>query len=109
MLYRLLSHLGHFLTVEQIAQREWRLLDDGLRGRIRDCQQAADMIIFHSGFGRRIRNEYGLWNPRCPLTEQYHRLSRKFNQHHITIHDPTHPDAVSMDILYRIWEIAHNR
>jgi len=48
-----------------------------------------DMIKFHHTEGRYIRNKYNLWDPDRPLTKD------------------AHPDDVSMNILYKIWDILN--
>lgn len=67
----------------------------------------ADMIRYHSSVGRSIRNEYKLWDKKNPLTKQWvfdgPLLVDGADDH------PCHPDAVSMDVLYKIWDIVHER
>jgi hypothetical protein len=66
-----------------------------------------DMHGFHHGLGMQIRNEYGLWDKTNPLTKVWHDLRDVGSNEGIidgVDHHPNHPDAVSMEILYRIWD-----
>lgn len=52
----------------------------------------ADLIMYHHGFGRWIRNTYGLWDPKNPYVD--------FN-------DPmgdNHPDQMSQRIIETVWK-----
>lgn len=48
------------------------------------------MIKYHFTTGMYVRNFYGLWDEEHPLTK-----------------DGAHPDDVSMEILYRVWDFAN--
>lgn len=71
--------------------------------------EAKDMIKFHHGVGTFIRNEYGLWRRDNPLTAMWfidtESGNEKFINNGIDDH-PNHPDAISMNILYGVWEIV---
>jgi hypothetical protein len=70
-----------------------------------------EMIRLHHSVGQYIRNEYKLWNPMHPETKQWHSDRAQnldvYMAHGLDCH-PCHPDSVSMDILYEIWERIHN-
>lgn len=69
--------------------------------------QYEDMIKFHHGVGTFIRNEYKLWERNNPLTALWVIDNESGNEKFIidgVDHHPCHPDAVSMDILYGIYE-----
>lgn len=63
----------------------WRTIDE------------SQLIEGHHGIGRNIRNDYRLWDPENPYTK---------------LEDPDgelHPDAVSMDVMGRVWAFYHTR
>jgi len=65
------------------------------------------MSQFHHTAGMNIRNRYGLWNHECPLTKDWHELRESGSTEYIVDNideHPHHPDAVSMNILYKIWD-----
>jgi hypothetical protein len=68
---------------------------------IRDKWSAEDLAFVKSGafsmgaVGRRIRNEYGLWNPSCPLTARWHAdPANRFIRDGIDF-SVDHPDSVA--------------
>lgn len=57
----------------------------------------ADLISYHSTFGREIRNKYNLWMRRwIPELEDGVDVS------------PNHPDALSMKIIENVWLLNHS-
>lgn len=65
---------------------------------------------FHHGVGTHIRNEYKLWDENNPLTRPWF-VDRaagvtEYMDDGIDCH-PCHPDAVSMEILYKLWDRAN--
>ncbi len=65
------------------------------------------MIRYHSSVGQSIRNEYKLWDEKNPLTRQW-TVDGPQLKDDVDVHR-CHPDAVSMDVLYKIWDIVHER
>lgn len=68
---------------------------------IRDKWSAEDLAFVKSGayspgaIWRRIRNEYGLWDPKCPLTAHWHeKPDERFIRDGIDF-SVDHPDSVS--------------
>jgi hypothetical protein len=57
-------------------------------GRVRRTKRA-DLDTYHHGWGRAIRNAFGLWNGNTALLESSGCV---------------HPDECSMRIIERVWE-----
>lgn len=96
------------ITVEDIARDTLSHTSDDDKAFLLNIERD-DMIQFHHGVGTDIRNNYNLWIDH-PLTEQYRRDYEADNKEYIingVDHHPQHPDAVSMDILYAIWDLIH--
>ena len=56
-----------------------------------------DMYLYHHGWGTGIRNSFGLWTGNHQLLES--------SCGSITCH----PDDASMQILFGVWNVLHNR
>lgn len=52
-----------------------------------------NLIAFHHGLGRYIRNEFGLWN---------NEHTPMLNEHGVD-ESPDHPDAVSMAVIHEVY------
>lgn len=94
--------------VNEIAKELFNKLSKEDLEVIKDADRE-EMYIFHHGVGTSIRNGYGLWTT-SPLTEQY-RIDRvnggtEFIENGVDCH-PHHPDSVSMEILFKIWELSN--
>jgi hypothetical protein len=70
------------------------------------------MGMFHHGVGTNIRNEYQLWDENNPLTKPWFVArangETEFMVDGVDCH-PCHPDAVSMNILYKIWDRTNDQ
>lgn len=101
------KYYGGFDTVEEIADDmvEYITTIDVLY--LRNLPLKEDMGRFHHTVGMDIRNNYGLWEDNHPLTAAWF-TDMKNNTNDFLIdgidHHPCHPDAISMQILERIWE-----
>lgn len=96
-----------FLTFDEIVADVLRQLDDGSICTLRNMPRDS-MVVFHHGQGRYIRNEYKLWNPDNPLTKQWHKDRENdgkvgINASGVDCH-PQHPDAVSTEVLFAVWD-----
>lgn len=58
--------------------------------------------MLHHGLGTKIRNYYGLWDPKNPHV----KVNAKPNKDGI-IDDPKFPDQVSHRILTDVWDVLH--
>lgn len=97
-----------YMTFEQIVDDIVSKMTDEDKTELSKLE-AKDMIKFHHGVGTFIRNEYKLWERNNPLTALWVIDNESGNEKFIVDgvdHHPCHPDAVSMDILYGIWEIV---
>jgi len=65
-----------------------------------------DMIEFHSTVGRGIRNDFRLWHTKNPLTKAFFEDGDKYIVNGVNLH-PDHPDTVSCNVLYRVWDLAN--
>ena len=70
-----------------------------------------DMVKYYRTAGMYIRNEYKLWDIDNPLTQEW-RNDRilgndRYMEDGVDCH-PYHPDAISMRILYAIWDKVNN-
>jgi hypothetical protein len=83
-----------FLTVDAIVNDLISKMDASDRHFIRKLKKA-EIGQLHHGFGTEIRNHYELWHPKHPLTYLNHQEVIIDN----VDHSPTHPDAVSMEII----------
>jgi len=106
-----------FLTEDEIVDNfvsDMMLLDVNPHEQIEYIKSLArfEMIRFHNNVGMYIRNTYNLWHKDCPLTCEWTRDTKDNNKIHITEQGidehPCHPDAVSMNILYKIWDRIQN-
>lgn len=80
-------------TIEQIVDDLMLSLSEEDRAFIRSRQPDLGMV------GRHIRNHYGLWDPRHPLTKRWHEDPSSRVIIDGIDHSPDHPDAVSGGIL----------
>lgn len=62
---------------------------------------------YNNTMGRSIRNDFLLWDDNHPETKEWHDACKnntnQYIKNGIDCH-PNHPDAVSVDILFRIWD-----
>lgn len=80
--------------IEEIANELYNSLTDEENKSLADCPKD-DLISYHHSAGRLIRNEYKLWeNAWVPEIIDGVDCS------------PNHPDAVSMRIIERVWELV---
>lgn len=63
------------------------------------------MVKYHSTIGRFIRNEYKMWDVKNPLTKQW-AIDEPMLVDGVNVHQ-NHPDNISMAVLYKLWDIAH--
>lgn len=63
-----------------------------------------DLNNYHHSMGRNIRNYYSLWDPKNPLTENWHNNPESRTFIGGVDFSDDHPDSVSMDIIKIIWE-----
>lgn len=89
-----------FLTQEQIAAD---ILANHMPPADKNTLAAylrSDLIMLHHTMGRWIRNAYDLWDAANPNTMLgYEPLIENGCDC-----NPKHPDAVSMDVIYMMWE-----
>lgn len=112
MLNKIKAFFGCFETIEQMAQTEWKRArnhPDEVKV-LRDIPHEDGMICFHTFVGLGIRNRYNLWNRRNPLTRQWF-LDQGTGKYIVAGVDqhPCHPDAISMLVLKRVWQLANDR
>lgn len=82
-----------YKSPEEIAQIFFSELEEKDKNLLKNnVKSAEDMIIYHFGVGRQIRNRFGLWKEDNPYTN----LDGEENN----------PDEVSHRILERIWELS---
>lgn len=87
-----------FLTKEQIVDKLAKEISSEDRAYLQSIPRE-NMGLFHFTIGMNIRNEYKLWDKACPLTSQW--IEQIVDGCDCS---PFHPDAVSMDILYSLWD-----
>jgi uncharacterized protein YbdZ (MbtH family) len=78
---------------KEIAANFVSSLSDGDRDFIISGQHDFGMV------GRHIRNQYGLWNEDCPLTENWHKHPEARDLRDGIDFSDDHPDAVSARIV----------
>ena len=67
------------------------------------------MSRYHSTIGMHIRNKYKLWDSDNPLTAEWFKDRDAGRENYIVDgidQHPNHPDAVSSEILRKIWDRA---
>ena len=96
-------------TIEEIARKLFGEMGEEDKQLLKTMARD-DMIQFHHTNGMAIRNKYQLWEPHNPLTAQWHKDCQekfeKYMDNGVDCH-PQHPDHISMEILYKIWDIVH--
>lgn len=99
-----------FKTEEEIVEDLFYFMEEEDKKFLSTISKS-EMIRFHFSNGMAIRNEYGLWDSEHPLTKQWHQdeandCNKYIGTNGISGTDchPNHPDAVSMDILYMLWD-----
>lgn len=60
-----------------------------------DLDFVREGILCYGAVGRRIRNEYGLWDPKCPLTAHWHEKPDERVIRDGIDFSIDHPDSVS--------------
>ena len=96
----------NYMNFEQIVEDIVSKMTDEDKIELSNLE-AEDMIRFHHGVGTFIRNEYKLWERTNPLTAIWFIDEESGNEKYIkdgVDHHPNHPDAVSMNILFAVWE-----
>ena len=79
-------------------------LDESSQQVLRGITDEGDLSLLHHTWGQAIRNEFGLWQPDHPLTWHWHQNGP--GARHLVNgidHSPDHPDAVSMEIMKKVW------
>jgi hypothetical protein len=66
-----------------------------------------DLPLLHHTMGRQIRNDYGFWSD-SPLTKNWRENVCMRDVRNGVDFSEDHPDAVSMFIIRRVWEIARS-
>ncbi len=98
-----------YRSVKAIANYAWKRCAAQDRDSIRQVETVDNMVMYyHNTAGRRIRNRYGLWNPRHNLTRNFFTDGDKYVRDGINYH-PQHPDAVSTEVLKEMWNISRNK
>ena len=92
-------------AVLQIVRTHVDNIDDESRDLLLSVTRD-DMIQFHHTVGRDIRNDYGLWLSDCILTKPWRDAIVVDNITDVEDH-PRHPDAISMQALYCIWDLVN--
>lgn len=98
-------------TIDAIARDMIIQLDDQSIKTIQWTVSPEGMLKFHPTVGRYLRNRYHLWDPKCPLTKQWHDDRAAGLTNHIidgVDYHPQHPDAISSAVLKCIWERVHS-
>lgn len=96
-------------TVKEIAEQIVSTFTEEDLTVVRAVGRRESMVQFHLTVGMVIRNEYNFWIDH-PLTEQYRIDTEAGITDHIKNginYHLCHPDAVSMDVLYAVWDIVH--
>lgn len=81
--------------IDEIYVRLLALSEEGRNEFINTKKK--DLIKYHHGLGRQIRNEFGLWE-----------LSWEPKIENGVDASPDHPDAISMRIIESVWERAQS-
>lgn len=84
--------------IEQMADVVFDWLNEATEGNRQQFINCPfdELIMYHSSLGRSIRNHFQLWeNQWVPEIENGIDISKQ------------HPDAVSMEVIKRAWEKAH--
>lgn len=101
-----------YSSIEEIAKLELSSLSKEDITYIKETSPTKeDMIQFHSSAGRHIRNTYKLWDKNNPLTKSWYEDREAGVGNYIednTDNHPCHPESISMKVLYRVWELAHD-
>lgn len=88
-----------FLTNEEVADKVYAGLSDVDKNTISEVATAEDMISFHHGVGTNIRNEFHMWHPDNP----YSNNNAKPNVYGVVDH-PDFPDQRSHEVLKLVWK-----
>ena len=64
-----------------------------------------DLVKYHSGYGMHLRNKYKLWFE-SPLTKNWRDNPESRNIDAGIDCSEDHPDAISMRIIEKIWELT---
>ncbi len=92
-----------FLTKEQIVDKILKQMSSVDRAYLKSLPRE-NMGLFHFTIGMNIRNEFKLWDKKNPLTAQW--VPEIVDGCDCS---PFHPDAVSMNILYTIWDKVNEK
>lgn len=102
----LLTGTTMYKTEQEIIDEIYANLDKNSRKLISSILRE-EMVQFHFRNGMAIRNAYKFWDRENPLVHQWfldeESNSNKYIRDGVDYH-PQHPDAVSMNILYKIWD-----
>ena len=97
-------------TIQGIAEDYIEYLEEEDINTIKN-ESRDGMIQYHHGPGTFVRNNYNLWTTN-PLTEQYRKdrenNGTKYIENGTDMH-PQHPDEVSMQVLYTVWDIVNDQ
>jgi hypothetical protein len=93
-----LYRMYRYRTIEAIAKHIISQLSENDRVNLKTIPKD-QLILFHHSFGRNIRNHYGLWNPKHPITREWINDGDGWDRH------PCHPDATSHKVMIRAWEM----
>ncbi len=93
-----------YKTLDEIVQAVFEDLQPSDFDVLKQVQRD-DMIQFHHSVGMFIRNQYLLWDENNPLT----MLNYEPQVVNGMDENPKHPDAVSQEILRRVWDLANEQ
>jgi len=93
-----------FLNEDEIVWDIMSRMTPELDTEIRAPQnEAAVAVMFHSSFGRYVRNTYGMWHPNNPHTTR--AVVDKDNE---SVYTGNHPDDMSARIIERVYSYSIN-
>lgn len=85
------EHAGSFLSNDEIVNHLISDMDEDAKKSWTEISRD-QLILGHHGIGRHIRNYYLMWHPENPYSNSQQPDS------------PTHADARSMDVIYKVWD-----
>lgn len=91
--------MTQYQTFDEIVNYILNELSDDSKRVLRKTPKE-DLVLFHHTTGQAIRNDFLLWDPNNPITENW---ERKPDDDGVDRSDH-HPDAISMRIIETVWE-----
>lgn len=93
---------GRFMTFEEVVDdlERWAVRHPGEALWVKGLGERGALIETHHGFGRWVRNWYGLWREGNPLTMLDYRPQVEAG----VDGNPKHPDAVSARLIEALYE-----